>query len=265
MTTMTSSSHTTTPTVDVADLTSQVVQMYTDVAERPQGDYHFELGRDLAERLGYEPGVLDQIPTQAIESFAGVGNPFQLAGLVPGERVLDLGSGSGMDVFAAAVQVGPHGQVTGRDFTGPQLRKAERLRDASGFAQVAFSEGRIEELPFADESFDLVISNGVVNLSAEKRRVFAEAARVLRPGGRLVVTDIVAGAHLPESVVCNADLWAACIGGAAQEDDYQDMITDAGFTLVAGRRNDYDFVSDSAVGATSTFDVKSVTLLGFRS
>jgi SAM-dependent methyltransferase len=253
-----------TSAVDVIDLTRQVREMYTAVALQPEGDYHFELGRDLAERLGYAPELLDQVPAPAVDSFAGVGNPFQLADLTAGERVLDLGSGSGMDVFAAAVQVGPHGHVVGRDFTPSQLEKAERLRVEAGFGQVELSEGPIEHLPFADDSFDVVISNGVVNLSAEKTAVFAEAARVLRPGGRLVVADIVSGKTLPERVVCNADLWAACIGGAAQQDDYQDMITAAGFTLLAGRRNDYHFISDRALGATDSWDVKSVTLLGVR-
>jgi SAM-dependent methyltransferase len=152
----------------------------------------------------------------------------------------------------------------GRDFTDAQLEKAERLRVEAGFGQVSLSKGSIESLPFEDGSFDVVISNGVVNLSAQKQDVFDEAARVIRPGGRLVVADIVSGVQLPETVVCKADLWAACIGGAAQQDDYQQMIADAGFTLVTGRRNQYDFVSDSALGATTSFDVKSVTLLAYR-
>lgn len=250
--------------VDVDVLTRQVKEMYTAVANEPDGDYHFELGHALAERLGYSPELLDRIPAEAIESFAGVGNPFELADVRPGERVLDLGSGSGMDVFAAAVLVGSHGRVVGRDFTASQLEKAERLRAEAGFEQVEFSNGTIEELPFEDGSFDVVISNGVVNLSAQKGRVFAEVARVLRHGGRLAVSDIVSGEQLPETVVCNADLWAACIGGAAQEDHYQDLITDAGLTLLAGRRNPYEFLSDSAQGATGNWDVKSVTLLASR-
>jgi arsenite methyltransferase len=250
--------------VDVSALTQQVNAMYTDVALHPDADFHFELGRELAERLGYAPDLLDQIPAQAVESFAGVGNPFQLAEVRPGERVLDLGSGSGMDVFVAALLVGAGGSVVGRDFTPAQVQKARGLATDRVLEQVSFSQGPIEVLPFPDASVDVVISNGVVNLSADKARVFAEAARVLRPGGRFAVADIVSGAQLPDSVVCNADLWAACIGGATQEDQYQEMITAAGFTLVSGRRNPYDFLSDRAVGATSTWDVKSVTLLAFR-
>jgi arsenite methyltransferase len=251
-------------TVDVTDLTRQVREMYTDVARHPEGAFHFEIGRGLAERLGYEPELLDAVPAEALDSFAGVGHPVGLADLAQGERVLDLGSGSGTDIFAAAVRVGPEGSVVGRDFTQAQLSKAEHLRVRDGFANVELSDGPIEALPFDDGSFDVVISNGVVNLSAHKGEVFAEAARVLRPGGRLVVADIVSGEQLPEMVVCNADLWAACIGGAAQQQTYQDLITAAGFDIVLGQHNDYAFLSDSATGATSTWDVKSVTLLALR-
>lgn len=257
-TTMTTGTST---TVDVLDLESRIQRMYRDVAEDPFGPYHFEVGRDLAERLGYPGSQLDRIPAGAVDSFAGVGWFFDLAGLTPGEAVLDLGSGSGMDVFYAALQVGPTGRVVGRDMTTAQLDKSQRLASEGGFTQVEVSLGRIEDLPFADASFDCVISNGVINLSADKATVFAEAARVLRPGGRLVVADIVTGEQLPESVVCSADLWAACIGGAAQQDTYQEMITAAGLVLELGRRNPYEFISDRARGATRKWDVKSVSLV----
>ena len=148
-----------------------------------------------------------------MNSFAGVGHPLGLACLLPGENVLDLGSGSGMDVFAAATQVGPKGSVIGVDITPEQLAKAARL---SRDEQVSFPAARIEELPFEDSAFDAVISNGVVNLSADKRRVFGEAARVLRPGGRLALADIVTEREIAERTSRQADLWAACIAGASQ-------------------------------------------------
>lgn len=157
-------------TVDVQDLTQRVHDMYTDVALRPAAGYHFELGRDLAGRLGYRPDLLDRVPAPAVDSFAGVGCPFQLADLQPGERVLDLGSGSGMDIFVAAALVGPHGRVVGRDFTDAQLHSADQLRDEGGFDNVSLSKGPIESLPLDDASFDVVISNGVVNLSARSSR-----------------------------------------------------------------------------------------------
>lgn len=250
-----------TTTVDVEDLTRRVKDMYDAVATRPDGTYHFEMGRDLAERLGYPAGLLDRVPAGAVESFAGVGYFFDLAGLTSGEAVIDLGSGSGMDAFVAALEVGTAGRVAGVDMTEAQLAKAERLRSSAGFPNVEFTAGRIEELPYPDTSFDVVISNGVVNLAPDKPLVFAEAARVLRPGGRLALADIVTERPLVESIVCNVELWAACIGGAAQQDDYQAAIESAGLRVEAMKRNPYAFISDSAQGATRTYGVRSVSLL----
>ena len=200
--------------VNAEELAVKVREMYRLVAEQPTGGYHFEVGRPLAERLGYPADLLDRLPAGAVESFAGVGYFFDLAGLVGGERVIDLGSGSGMDAFVAALAVGPSGQVLGVDFTVEQLDKARDLAARARLDHIEFTEGRIESLPVADESCDCLISNGVINLSPSKERVFAEAARVLRPGGRLVVADIVTERQLTEAIVANADLWAACIGGA---------------------------------------------------
>ena len=168
----------------------------------------------LAEALGYPADLLDRLPAGAVSSFAGVGYHLGLARLLPGERVLDLGSGSGMDVFAAAVQVGPGGSVIGVDITPEQLAKSERLRRDG---HVSFRRARIEDAAVRDGSFDAVISNGVVNLSADKRRVFAEAARVLRPGGRLALADIVTERQIAARTACQADLWAACIAGPARQ------------------------------------------------
>ena len=154
--------------------------MYRDVASEAPRALHFPIGRAVARELGYPADLLDRLPAEAVRSFAGVGYHLGLARLQPGERVLDLGSGSGMDVFAAAEQVDPAGSVTGIDITPEQLAKSERLRCDE---HVSFRRARIEALPFDDGSFDAVISNGAVNLSPDKRRAFAEAARVLRPGG----------------------------------------------------------------------------------
>ena len=193
----------------------EIAAMYRDVANETARDLHFPTGRRLAEALGYPADLLDGLPDGAVTSFAGVGYHFELARLLPGERVLDLGSGSGMDAFAAAVQVGPLGSVTGIDITPEQLAKAQRLgRDR----RVTFLCARIEELPFDDGRFDAVISNGVINLSPDKPGVFAEAARVLRPGGRLALSDIVTDRPIMARTVEQADLWAACIAGASQRD-----------------------------------------------
>jgi ubiquinone/menaquinone biosynthesis C-methylase UbiE len=250
--------------VDTVELAAKVKGLYRQVAEEPQRAYHFEIGRRLAERLGYPTDRLDRIPAEAIESFAGVGYLFDLPGLAPGERVIDLGSGSGMDAFYAAAQVGPQGRVVGVDFTVEQLDKARRLAAVGGFDQVEFREGRIEDLPAEDDRFDCVISNGVINLSADKERVFSEAARVLRAGGRLAIADIVSEQQLTESIVGDADLWASCIGGAAQQDTYRQAIEAGGLRVEAIRPNPYEFISERARTASATYGVKSISLLAVK-
>jgi ubiquinone/menaquinone biosynthesis C-methylase UbiE len=254
-----------TESLDVADLQRRVQAVYRQVAEQPDRTYHFEMGRGLALRLGYPADVLAGVPGEALESFAGVGYFLDLAIPRAGERVLDLGSGSGTDSFAAATLVGPTGDVTGVDMTQAQLAKAERLRAAAGLAQARFVEGHIEHLPVADDSCDVVISNGVINLSADKAAVFAEVARVLVPGGRLALADIVSARPLAESITCNAELWAACVGGAAQIDDYLAAIENAGLRVDTTRDNTaYAFLSGSARGATETYGIKSISLLAVK-
>ena len=248
--------------VDVNDLRTQVRSMYRQVAEAPEGEFHFEMGRTLAERLGYDPNALDRVPADAIASFAGVGHHADLADLRAGETVLDLGSGSGMDSFLAAHAVAPDGRVIGVDMTEAQLRKAERLRAEHGIANASFVAGFAEALPVEDDAVDVVISNGVINLAPDKAGVFREVARVLRPGGRMAISDIVTERQLTDDIVCNSSLWAACIGGAAQRDAYVGMIEDAGMRVETVRENpEYRFLSRSAQGATERFGVKSVSLL----
>ena len=246
--------------VDADELESKVKAMYGQVAREEEAELHFELGRGLAEHLGYPGELLDSIPAEALASFAGVGYHLDLAALAPGETVLDLGSGSGTDVFCAAVQVGESGSVTGVDFTHEQLSKAARLRDRDGFREVNFVEASIDDLPFVDGTFDVVISNGVINLSVVKNKVFAEAARVLRPGGRLALADIVSGKPLKEQTRRNVELWAACIAGAITRTSYVETIEAAGFSVGEVRHNDYRFVSERALDACSTYDVESVSL-----
>lgn len=250
---------------DPKDLEAKVKDMYRAVAEDPHGDFHFEMGRALAERLGYPSGDLDRIPADSIASFAGVGYYFHLAGLRPGETVVDLGSGSGMDAFIAALHVGARGKVIGIDMTDEQRAKAERLRDANGFHNVSYLKGYIESVPLPDASADVVISNGVFNLAPEKGKVFREAARLLKSGGRLAISDIVTEVQLPESIVCNSTLWAACIGGAAQQDNYRDLIESAGLRVETVEDNKaYEFISDNAKGASSKYGVKSVSILAIK-
>jgi ubiquinone/menaquinone biosynthesis C-methylase UbiE len=251
--------------VDRAELETKVQDMYRAVALNPEGEFHFEMGRALAERLGYAPADLDRIPAESIESFAGVGYFFQLLGLREGECVLDLGSGSGMDTFVAALKVGASGRVIGVDMTDAQRAKAERLRDRAGFANVSYLKGYIESIPCAAASVDAVISNGVINLAPDKASVFREAARVLKPGGRLALADIVTERQLPPTIVCNSTLWAACIGGAMQQDDYRSAIEQAGLAIERVVDNaTYRFLSPNARGAAGKYGVKSVSLLAIR-
>jgi arsenite methyltransferase len=250
--------------VDTERLEAAVKDMYGHVARGEEGQLHFEVGRGLAERLGYPHELLDAIPAEALASFAGVGHHLDLAVLKPGERVLDLGSGSGTDVFCAAVLVGESGEVVGVDITHEQLDKAARLRDRDGFAQVELVAAHIEELPFDDASFDAVLSNGVINLSPVKGRVFAEAARVLRPGGRLAIADIVSGRALKEHTRRNVELWAACIAGAIPRRNYVEAIEAQGLQVKHVRKNDYRFVSERALDACSIYEVESLSLVAVK-
>ena len=247
--------------IDGERLAAEVKDMYRHVARGEETELHFEVGRNLAEHLGYAGELLDAIPAEALASFAGVGHHLDLAALQPGQAVLDLGSGSGTDVFCAAVLVGESGHVVGVDITDEQLAKAARLRDREGFSQVRFVEAHIEELPFDDASFDAVLSNGVVNLSPAKGRVFAEAARVLRPGGRLAIADIVSGRPLKERTRRNVELWAACIAGAIPRRNYVEAIEAQGLHVREVRENDYRFISDRALDACSTYAVESISLV----
>jgi SAM-dependent methyltransferase len=252
-------------TVDTQAVETKVKSMYERVAQDPHGEFHFEMGRAMAERLGYSPYDLDRVPAPSIDSFAGVGHHFELARLQSGERVLDLGSGSGLDTFVASLKVGPTGRVVGIDMTEAQLDKARELRQEGGFSNVEYRQGYIDQLPFEDESFDAVISNGVFNLVADKEGTFKEAARVLKPGGRIALSDIVTGVELPGGIVENATLWAACIGGAMHRDSYQAAIEDAGLSIQLVQPNpQYRFISDRANGATTKYDVHSLSLVAVK-
>lgn len=251
--------------VDTVSLEQKVKAMYRDVALDPHGEFHFEMGRALAERLGYAPADLDAIPSEAIDSFAGVGYYFDLADLKRGETVADLGSGSGTDSFIAARRVEKTGAVIGVDMTDEQLAKAERLRAAAGFGNVTWRKGYIQATGLADASCDAVISNGVINLAPDKGEVFREAARLLKAGGRLALADIVTEVALPDGITGDPTLWAACIGGAMQVGAYASAIEAAGLRVKRVKDNpQYQFISRSAQGATKKYGVKSVSLVAVK-
>jgi SAM-dependent methyltransferase len=193
--------------VDPELLRKQVQVKYRDVALAPNGPHHFHTGRPLAARLGYDDALVDALPDRAVESFAGVGNPFQLRTLERGERVVDVGSGAGFDTFIAAHQVGPEGRVVGVDMTSEMLAKSRTTAHELGLAHVELREGLAEQLPVTDGWADVVISNGVINLCADKQQVFREIHRVLRPGGRLQFADIANGRPVPPEALRDIDLW----------------------------------------------------------
>ena len=195
--------------VDADALRKEVSAKYREVAVNPDGEYHFHTGRPLAARLGYDSSVVDSLPDAAVESFSGVGNPFSQRPLAEGERVVDCGSGAGFDSFIAAGQVGPKGRVVGIDMTEEMLAKSRATAISMGCGNVTFLEGYLEEIPVEDGWADVVISNGVINLCADKKQVFAEINRVLRPGGRLQFADIANSKPVPESAIQNIDLWTA--------------------------------------------------------
>ena len=193
--------------VDPDALRERVRDKYREVAVDPNATFHFHVGRANAARLAYKPDVVDALSGRAVESFAGVGNPFSLRRLQPGEHVVDVGSGAGLDSFVAAVQVGDTGFVVGVDMTPEMLKKSRATAEALGFAQVEFCEGLAEDLPVEDGWADAVISNGVINLCADKQAVFHEIHRVLKPGGWLQFADIANGRPVPPEALRDIDLW----------------------------------------------------------
>jgi len=193
--------------VDSVALREEVRDKYRAVADAPHAGYHFHTGRPLAKRLGYDKSLVDALPDRAVESFAGVGNPFSLRALRAGERVVDIGSGAGFDSFVAAGPVGAEGRVVGVDMTPEMLRKSRETAAQLGYANVEFREGLAEQLPVDDGWADVVISNGVINLCADKRAVFTEIHRVLRPGGVLQFADIANGRAVPPEALRDIDLW----------------------------------------------------------
>jgi arsenite methyltransferase len=194
--------------LDVALLRSEIQRTYADVSNEPGRNFMFPTGRAWAEDLDYPPDLLARVPETSCESFAGVANPFSLGRLQPGQDVLDVGCGAGMDTLIAAQMVGSGGSVTGIDMTPDMVAKARRSAAAMGVANVEIVEGSAEQLPFADATFDVVISNGVIDLIPDKDAVFAEITRVLRPGGRIQLADVTIQRPVSEEGKRNIDLWA---------------------------------------------------------
>ena len=216
---------------DVAALRTQVLATYDRVARDPTGEFHFHRGpRYAADYLHYDADELASLPAQCTACFAGVGNPLRIGPIHPGETVLDHACGAGMDLLLAARRVGPAGHAIGVDMTPAMRDVASSAAAEAGLgAIVTIRAGLFEQLPIDDESVDVVISNGVVNLAPDKSRVFAEIHRVLRPGGRLYMADVVVQRELKNEVRNNPDLWAACIAGALPEPELAELALAFGF------------------------------------
>lgn len=193
--------------VDTHELREQVKTKYREVATNPDGEFHFHTGRRAAAQLGYDADVVDKLPDRAVESFAGVGNPFVFRRPAAGERVIDVGSGGGFDTFIAAQHVGPDGYVVGVDMTPEMIDRARDVAAELGFDNVEICSGFVEDLPVTDQWADTVISNGVINLCPDKRAAFDEIHRVLKPGGTLQFADIANGRTVPPEAMRDVDLW----------------------------------------------------------
>jgi arsenite methyltransferase len=193
--------------VDMQALRTAIQDEYAEVATTPEKGFHFHTGRPLAAMLGYDPSETDALPDSVIESFAGVGNPFIFGRLQPGETVIEVGSGAGFDAVLAAQQVGPTGRVIGVDMTPAMLDKARANAALLALSNLELRQGYAEELPTPDGIADVVISNGVINLSPDKAAVFQEIARVLKPGGRVQIADIIVTKAVPDAAKENIDLW----------------------------------------------------------
>ena len=251
-------------TADLTPIVTTAVQaLYTEVATRPDKGYHFPLGLEALRFVGYPNDELEKLPPTATESFAGVGYPFATDSIRPGDAVLDVGSGSGTDVLYASLRAGPEGRVYGLDFTPSMIAKARGNIERMGAGNVEILEGNATEIPLPDASVDVVTSNGVLNLVPDKAAAFREISRVLRPGGRLQLADIVVQEDVGAVCGINPQLWADCIGGAAIEAEYLAAIRDAGFEdLRVVTRLDYfsKSASESTKRITKTFGAESLVL-----
>lgn len=238
--------------MSAVEIKRAVRERYTEVAKRTvsccDGEPVTTQAVERVERFGYELDLLGQdVPDSVLESFAGCGNPLAIDALEPGNVVLDLGSGAGLDCFLAAKKVGPSGHVIGLDMTDAMLEKAHANQRQLGITNVEFRKGEMEAMPIDSASIDVIISNCVINLSPDKDQVFQEAFRVLQPGGKLMVSDIVTVGELPEELL-QIEAWTGCIGGAISLNDYVGKLRQVGFTGVE--------VVDSSVWRPSVLSVK---------
>jgi arsenite methyltransferase len=240
-----------------------VKEMYAEVASCPSKEFHFPTGRKACEYVGYPKDELDAIPQMALESFAGVGYPFAAGAIRPGDVVVDVGSGSGTDVINSALKVGSGGKVYGVDMTDEMIRKAGENISTANLSNAAILTANAESLPFPAATVDVVTSNGVLNLVPDKAAAFQEIFRILKPGGKLQLSDIVLASEISEKSRANPQLWAECIVGAIPEEAYLEMLRSVGFSAVGViHRVDYfdGSSSDSTKKAARQFGASSITV-----
>ena len=250
-----------TANVDRDELRGQIQSKYTEVAQEPEKGFHFHTGRPLAQMLGYSPEEIDFLPPPTVDSFAGTGNPRAMRALERGATVLDLGAGAGFDTLLAARDVGPTGRVIAIDMTEAMIAQTTAGARALGLTNVDARVGFAESLPLEDESVDVVISNGVINLTPDKIAVMREIGRVLRPGGRIQIADIVVGRQVPQSAKDNIDLWSSCIAGALLYSEWDEVLDRLGFnSIVWGKEIDIFSGSVHESGAAS-FETRGITFM----
>jgi SAM-dependent methyltransferase len=248
--------------VDRDRLRSGISAKYTEVALEPEKGFHFHTGRPLAAMLGYPQADVDKLPDSTIDSFAGTGNPFSMGEIQPGETVLDLGSGAGFDLLQAALRAGPSGKAIGVDMTAAMRGKAAAGAKELGLTNVEVREGFLEELPVDDASIDVVISNGVLNLTPDKEAVMKEVQRVLKPGGRFLIGDIVVHIDVPQDAKDDVELWSNCIAGALTRDEWQWVLDSVGFQDVRWGAETDVYSGSKHESDAKEFETRGVTFSG---
>jgi SAM-dependent methyltransferase len=248
--------------VDRDRLRDGISAKYTEVALEPEKGFHFHTGRPLARMLGYPDADVDVLPAPSVDSFAGTGNPFSMGRLREGEHVLDMGSGAGFDLLQAALQVGPSGSVLGVDMTAAMRDKARAAAATLGLQNVDVREGFLEQLPVPDATIDVVISNGVLNLTPDKEAVMREVYRVLKPGGRFQVGDIVVHLDVPQDAKDDVELWSNCIAGALTKPEWQWVLQNVGFTDIRWGAETDVYSGSKHESDAKEFETRGITFAG---